>query len=67
MALTMEQEDKLQHLINEIDENVKSLNEWETNFYNDVTERFHKYASNLSLTPKQWAALTRIHEKATEV
>lgn len=67
MALTDEKEQELRLIIAclDSDEARKEMNDWERNFVADQTKRYDQWGSNVNLSPKQWAALEKIHLKIT--
>lgn len=65
MALTSEEEDRMQTYLDTINENTESLTGWETQFISDMTERFEKYSGKMFMSPKQWTVMRRIFNKVT--
>lgn len=67
MPLTTEQEEKLNTFLTELGDDPKRLNDWERGFLKDQVERYQKYGAGISLSPKQWAVLTKLYEKNMEI
>lgn len=65
MTLTLEQEEKLNFIFEELEENRKRLSEWETGFLNDQIKRYEEHQAKMSLSPKQWTVLDRMYQKVT--
>lgn len=65
MSLTMDQEDRLQGLLNDINGYRSKLSGWDLTFFDDQLKRFEEHGATISLSPKQWAQLERIHGKVT--
>ena len=66
MNLTLEQEEKLQFTLDTIAEHRAVLNDWERGFFDDQVKRFEEHGAKMFLSPKQWAVLNKMYEKATE-
>lgn len=67
MPLTEDQEEKFNVIVAESQDELKKLNDWERGFLKDQIERYEKYGAGLSLSPKQWNVLNKIHEKVTDL
>lgn len=67
MPLTMDEEGQLIHLLQEIGAARAKLNGWEQGFFDDQVKRHDEWGAKMSLSPKQWSVLRKMHEKATEV
>lgn len=65
MVLNLEQEDKLNFYIEEIEANERKLNDWERMFFNDQVKRYAEHGAKMSLSPKQWAVLDKMYKKVT--
>ncbi len=65
MSLTDEQEEKFRFVVHTLDDARKDLSEWERNFLDDQLKRYDQYGSKITLSPKQWAVLDKMYEKAT--
>jgi len=66
MSLTDEQEEKFLFWIDEIKNNLSRLNDWERGFIKDQLERYEKYKSGISMSPKQWAVMEKMYTKVTD-
>lgn len=66
MNVTLEQEEKLAHILEEVGAQRSKLNPWEQTFFDDQVKRYDEHGSKITLTPKQWTVLNNIHEKATD-
>ena len=66
MNLTLDQEEKLHHLMEEIAASRSKLNKWEAGFFEDQEKRYAEHGSQIFLSPKQWAVLNSLYEKVTE-
>lgn len=62
MAITSEQLSELNDLLTAISGEEGKLSEWERGFVSDQLNRVEKYGQNIYMSPKQWAALRRIHK-----
>ena len=65
MALTMEEEALFTHIVREITDNKNCLNAWELGFFEDQVKRHDEWGPKMTLTPRQWNVLNKMHEKAT--
>lgn len=66
MTLTVDQEEKMQYQLSVVAEHRGSLNDWERNFFDDVTKRFEEWGSKMNFSGKQWSTLNNIYEKCTD-
>ena len=66
--LSDDQEEKVRWMLSELDSDParKIMNSWEQSFVSDQLKRYDTYGSEMSLSPKQWAILEKLHEKVTE-
>lgn len=67
MSLTLEQEEKVRFTLDTIAEHRAQLNDWERGFFDDQVKRFEEFGARMTLTPKQWAILDKMYQKATEL
>lgn len=63
MALSLEQDEELSRLLEELEPVVKHMGEWDRNFTQDQLDRHAKYGSKIFMSPKQWEQLHRIHDE----
>lgn len=63
MALTEEESDYLQQLLDTIGASRARLSQSERGFFDDQVRRFDEYGANMRLTPKQWKWLEDIKDK----
>lgn len=66
MPLTLDEEAAFRLLTEEAVAGRSKLNSWEQGFLDDQVKRYGEHQSKIFMSPKQWAMLRKIHEKATE-
>lgn len=66
MSLTEDEDEKLQHMLGLLEENIKLLSEWEQGFIRDQIKRYEEYRANIRVSPKQWAVINRIYKEKIE-
>ena len=63
MGVTGMDADRLQWILNKVDEGWARLSTWEENFLEDMRERLDKYGDNIRISEKQEDVLERISDK----
>lgn len=64
MGLNSKEIDWLEKLEKNIDANWDDLSPWEKKFMEDILERFRRYGEKTVISPRQWAIITEISDKA---
>lgn len=67
MTLTLDQEEKLRFMLADLGDNLEALTTWERNFVQDHIKRYDELGANMFMSGKQWACLTKIYEKNSDV
>lgn len=63
MALTDDEGEYFERLLDACAANPDKLSAWETSFMEDQRKRWEEYGHGIRLSPKQWGILNRIGEK----
>jgi len=66
MALTDDQNEELEEMLECINNNPEKLNQWEKDFADDNYKRWQKYGKNIFLSEKQWEVIIKLYNKAQE-
>lgn len=74
MALTLNEEKRLLEILELAEESPDKLSDWEKGFlwgnaeskdkgYKSIKENYEEYGPNMRISDRQWASLTKLHEK----
>lgn len=63
MALDIDQQLRLERIIEYTELTPSKLSEWEHNFVSDQQSRYAEHGVNMLLSEKQWGVLSRIENK----
>ena len=63
MALTENEDQYLQRVLELYDEDRNKVTQWERNFMDDQVKRYEEGGEGISMSPKQWMIIQRIADK----
>ena len=63
MGLDLDQQLRLERIVEGVDRNMNRCTAWEVQFIVDHSMRYDEHGPEMRISPKQWAVLRRIEEK----